>query len=89
MKQLKSTGVFCLVICTDGRNFLTFDGIFQICQISLLRKDSVSLDHTVVVILNFETAFFFSPQQKKNRIEKSFRHRMSKSWLLDDKTHDR
>jgi hypothetical protein len=39
-------------------------------------------DHTVVVILNFETAY------KKKTVSKSFRHPMSKSWLLDAKKHD-
>jgi hypothetical protein len=29
---------------------LIFDGKFQICQISLLPKDSVILDHTVLLI---------------------------------------
>jgi hypothetical protein len=58
----KNTGIFCLIIGPDQMSLkmflvmsvmfmllqkLTFDGKFQICQISLLPTDSVILDHAV------------------------------------------
>jgi hypothetical protein len=56
MKQLKNISVFCLVVGTDieKKKIMftklqkwTFDGKFQICQISLLPTDSVILGHGV------------------------------------------